>query len=127
MQKSKDTKQKFFNTVVVNFVEYNEDSDFYTPPAPSAVPAMPDVRYIVGYIVPIQDQLFFLYHHGLFSDSFNIDLMQICNKLVYYAKNFLLKYSKKLCELRLPSNSSLDICRVDTASSLLFVAFSSLE
>lgn len=81
MQKSQDSKQKFFNTVVINFVEYDEDSDFYTPPAPSAIPAMPDVRFIVGYIVPIQNQLFFSYDHGLLSDSFNIHLMQSCNKI----------------------------------------------
>jgi hypothetical protein len=83
MQKSKDTKQKFFNTLVVNFVEYDEDSDFYTPPAPSAIPAMPDVRFIIGYIVPIQNQLFLSNDHGFLSDSFNIDLIQSCNQLVY--------------------------------------------
>lgn len=71
MQKSKNVKQKFFNTVVVNYIEYNEDSDFYTAPAPSAIPAMPDVRYILGHIVPFQNRLSYLSYLCILSYSFN--------------------------------------------------------
>ena len=41
-QKSKSMKQKFMNTLVINYIPYDEETDFYSPPAPNPIPVMPD-------------------------------------------------------------------------------------
>ena len=44
--------QRFFNTVVVTFVRYDEDTDPYKPLSPSATDAMPDVSDRQDVIYP---------------------------------------------------------------------------
>lgn len=41
-KKDKTQKQKFYNTVVINFINYEEDTQFYYAPAPNLIPVMPD-------------------------------------------------------------------------------------
>jgi hypothetical protein len=40
--RDKSFKQKFMFSLVLNFIPYGQDNDFYSPPAPNPIPAMPD-------------------------------------------------------------------------------------
>lgn len=42
LSRDQNKKQKFFYHLVVNFIPYGQDDDFWSPPAPNPIPTMPD-------------------------------------------------------------------------------------